>query len=165
MVAGLGHLPMRGDTPASQYARLPASDKFLMCNDDMIFVPAVNLGDAVREGDILGQGWLVDRVDTEPKTYFYPMTDGCFALADKDCLEGGCCCRGCPRRNLRPGCTIKGLAKIERLSSNQASVFNCFSVVFLDKSSPLRVIESKFATGAWAPFNVATVTPNEWFQG
>jgi predicted deacylase len=43
-----------------------------MCNDDMIFVPAVNLGDAVREGDILGQGWLVDRVDTEPKTYFLP---------------------------------------------------------------------------------------------
>jgi len=72
MVAGLGHLPMKGDAPASQYVRLPTSDKFLICDDDMIFVPAVDLGDAVREGDILGQGWFVDRVDTKPKTYFAP---------------------------------------------------------------------------------------------
>ena len=47
----------------------------------MVFVPAVDLGDAVSEGDILGQGWFVDRVNTEPKTYFAPY-DGwvlCFS--------------------------------------------------------------------------------------
>ena len=53
---------------------------------------------------------------------------------------------------------------MERLPSIQKSVFNFF-VGFLDKSGPLKVIESKFATGAWAPFNVATVAPNEWFKG
>jgi N-alpha-acetyl-L-2,4-diaminobutyrate deacetylase len=72
MVAGLGYLPVKEGAPASQYVRLPTSNKFLIWGDDMIFVPTVDLGDAVCEGDILGHGWFVDRIDTKPKVYFAP---------------------------------------------------------------------------------------------
>ncbi len=72
MVAALGHLPVKGTPPTSHYVRLPPSDRFLICDDDMIFVPAIDLGDAVHEGDILGHGRFIDRVDTEPRAYFAP---------------------------------------------------------------------------------------------
>ena len=42
IVAGLGHLLVKEDAPASQYVRLPTSDKFLICDDDMIFVPTAS---------------------------------------------------------------------------------------------------------------------------
>jgi hypothetical protein len=54
---------------------------------------------------------------------------------------------------------------MERLPSDQASVFYYFSVGFWDKSNPLRVIKSTFATGARAPFNVATVTAKRMVLG
>jgi hypothetical protein len=54
---------------------------------------------------------------------------------------------------------------MERLPSDQASVFYYFSVGFWDKSNPLRVIKSTFAIGARAPFNVATVTAKRMVLG
>jgi len=72
MVAALGHLPVKEAPPPSHYVRLPPSDRFLICDDDMIFVPAIDLGDAVREGDILGHGRFIDRVGTKPRAYFAP---------------------------------------------------------------------------------------------
>ncbi len=72
MVAALGHLPVKEAPPTSHYVRLPPSDRFLICDDDMIFVPAIDLGDAVREGDILGHGRFIDRVGTKPRAYFAP---------------------------------------------------------------------------------------------
>lgn len=72
MIAALGHLPMTQTPPTSLYVRLPQSDKFLICDDDMIFVPAVDLGDAVQADDILGHGRFIDRVGTKPRAYFAP---------------------------------------------------------------------------------------------
>lgn len=72
MVAALGHLPIKDTPPTSRYVRLPASDQFLICDDDMIFVPTVDLGDAVQKGDILGYGRFIDRVDKPPQEYVAP---------------------------------------------------------------------------------------------
>ena len=81
MVAALGHLPPKEVPPTSRCVRLPASDAFLICDDDMVFVPAVELGDPVKKGDVLGHGRFIDRVDMAPRTYVAP-SDGwvlCFA--------------------------------------------------------------------------------------
>jgi len=72
MVAALGHLPVSETPPASHYVRLPASDKFLICDDDMIFVPAVDLGDRVQKGDVIGHGRFIDRIGVPPRAYFAP---------------------------------------------------------------------------------------------
>ena len=72
MVAALGHLPIKETAATSRYVRLPPSDKFLICDDDMIFVPAVGLGATVHKGDILGHGRFIDRVDTKPRAYVAP---------------------------------------------------------------------------------------------
>lgn len=72
MVAALGHLTMKETPPTSQYVRLPPSENFHICDDDMIFVPTVDLGDAVHKGDILGHGRFIDRVETKPLAYLAP---------------------------------------------------------------------------------------------
>ena len=73
MVAALGHLPVKGPPPASHYVRLPPSDKFLICDDDMVFVPTVDLGEAVVTGDILGHGRFIDRVGAKPRVFVAPQ--------------------------------------------------------------------------------------------
>jgi N-alpha-acetyl-L-2,4-diaminobutyrate deacetylase len=75
MVAALGHLPEQNTPPTSHYVRLPASDKFLISDDDMIFVPALDLGDRVQKGDVLGHGRFIDRVGAAPRVYRAP-SDG-----------------------------------------------------------------------------------------
>jgi N-alpha-acetyl-L-2,4-diaminobutyrate deacetylase len=75
MVAALGHLPVNDAPPPSRFVRLPPSENYLICEDNMIFVPAVDLGVAVRKGDILGHGQFVDRIDMAPRTYVAP-SDG-----------------------------------------------------------------------------------------
>jgi N-alpha-acetyl-L-2,4-diaminobutyrate deacetylase len=75
MVAALGHLPLKEAPPPSRFVRLPASDNFLVCDDNMIFVPAVDLGVAVLKGDILGHARFVDRIDMAPRAYVAP-SDG-----------------------------------------------------------------------------------------
>ncbi|MEH6738641.1 MAG: succinylglutamate desuccinylase/aspartoacylase family protein [Sulfitobacter sp.] len=72
MVAALGHLPVTGSPPTSHYVRLPSPDKYLICDDDMIFVPTVNLGDAVHKGGIIGHGRFIDRIDVKPRAYVAP---------------------------------------------------------------------------------------------
>jgi N-alpha-acetyl-L-2,4-diaminobutyrate deacetylase len=81
MVAALGHLPEKGTPPTSHYVRLPPSNEFQVSDDDMVFVPAVDLGAYVHKGDILGHGRFIDRVDVVPRIYLAPR-DGwaiCFA--------------------------------------------------------------------------------------
>jgi len=72
MITALGHLPVNETPPTSQYVRLPPSEQFLICDGDMIFVPTVDLGDAVRKGDILGYGRFIDRVEIEPRAFTAP---------------------------------------------------------------------------------------------
>lgn len=85
MVAALGHLPLNETPPISRYVRLPPSDKFLICDDDMVFVPAVDLGDAVKKGNILGHGRFIDRVGMKPRAYFAPHDGWVLCLGGKDC--------------------------------------------------------------------------------
>jgi len=73
MVAALGHLPaVKDPPPTSKFVRLPASDAFLVCDDAMVFVPAVDLGARVQKGDILGHGRFIDRVGVAPRPYLAP---------------------------------------------------------------------------------------------
>lgn len=89
MVAALGHLPVTGTSPRSHYVRLPPSDKFLICDDDMIFVPAVDLGDAVQKGAILGHGRLIDRVGTQPRVLVAPYDGWVLCFGGQGLLKRG----------------------------------------------------------------------------
>ena len=76
MVAALGHLDApREAPPPSTLVRLPTSEGFLICDDDMIFVPAVDLGAPVKRGDVVGHGRFIDRIGTPPRAFTAP-TDG-----------------------------------------------------------------------------------------
>ncbi|MEP0961057.1 MAG: succinylglutamate desuccinylase/aspartoacylase family protein [Roseobacter sp.] len=72
MIAALGHIPVTQTPPDSRFVRLPPSENYLISDDDMIFVPTVDLGDPVREGDIVGYGRFIDRVETAPRPYHAP---------------------------------------------------------------------------------------------
>lgn len=89
MVAALGHMPVKGPPPTSHFVRLPPSDKFLVCDDDMIFVPAVDLGDAVHKGDILGHGRLIDRVGTKPSAFVAPYDGYLLCFGGQGLLQRG----------------------------------------------------------------------------
>lgn len=89
MVAAFGHLTSKKPLPNSRYVRLPPSEKFLICNDDMIFVPAVDLGDAVRQGDILGRGHFIDRVETKPQAFIAPYDGWLLCFGGQGLLRRG----------------------------------------------------------------------------
>jgi N-alpha-acetyl-L-2,4-diaminobutyrate deacetylase len=89
MVAAFGHLKIKEPLPNSRYVRLPPSEDFLICNDDMIFVPAIDLGDAVQKGDILGHGQFIDRVDTKPHAFIAPYDGWLLCFGGQGLLRRG----------------------------------------------------------------------------
>ena len=65
-LAALDHFNHDGPTPSTNVNRLPQSAEHIMCDDTMIFAPALGLGDPVQQGQVIGHQHRVDRSDIAP---------------------------------------------------------------------------------------------------
>ena len=89
MVAALGHLSIQEPLTPSRLVRLPSSDTYLVSEDVMVFAPALSLGAFVRQGDTVGHGHFLDRVDCKPRTYTAPHDGWAICLAGQGLTRRG----------------------------------------------------------------------------
>ena len=89
MFAALGHFPTQGSPEASRLVRLPSSNTYLVSDDAMVFAPAVSLGAFVRQGETVGYGHFLNRVDFGPTTYTAPHDGWAICLAGQGLTRRG----------------------------------------------------------------------------
>ena len=89
MFAALGHFPTQGSPEASRLVRLPSSNTYLVSDDAMVFAPAVSLGAFVRQGETVGYGHFVNRVDCGPTTYTAPHDGWAICLSGQGLTRRG----------------------------------------------------------------------------
>ena len=89
MFAALGHFPTQGPSQPSRLVRLPSSNTYLVSDDAMVFAPAVSLGAFVRQGETVGYGHFVNRVDCGPTTYTAPHDGWAICLSGQGLTRRG----------------------------------------------------------------------------
>ena len=89
MVAALGHLSIQEPLEPSRLVRLPSSDTYLVSDGTMVFAPALSLGAFVRQGNTVGHGHFLDRVDCKPRTYTAPHDGWAICLAGQGLTRRG----------------------------------------------------------------------------